>query len=108
MSDKAVPILTNHDIEMMSEREAIRIFHMMRDHFNWAGTFFTRQDVECSVDEWLGDDYTEEQRTKIVHWAVNSRMWNRYLAEALCLEGNECIDEAIREAVSLLEKEEGK
>lgn len=83
----------------LDEMDSITVFHILRSKWDWAGTIFTGWDIESEVDCWLDDEYDEEQRARIVQHVKNGKIWNKWMIEALCLEGAEVLDDAIREAI---------
>jgi hypothetical protein len=72
------------------ETEAMRLFHHLRDRFGWAGTIFTRMDVESRVERTITDDEWE---------AVKDTKYWTDMPSVLCEGGAwDIVDDAIREA----------
>jgi hypothetical protein len=83
-----------------TERQALELVAQLARQFGWKSTIFTDDDIK---DAWLditGEDITAEELAEV----KGTRMWVKYLDEAMCREGMECIHEAIGEIADRLGK----
>ncbi len=71
-----------------TETDGLNLFNTLRDMFGWAGTIFTRDDVELKAERKLTDE--EWERIQLTHG------W-RHLADALCEQGWYSVDFALEE-----------
>ena len=89
MSD---PITIN--IDALTEDEAFRVFSEMRNKFGWAGTIFTRGDVEGMLEEYDPiREFTDEQWEDF----SSSKNWHRYFYEYLTEKGWEVIQDLLND-----------
>lgn len=80
----------------LSEDDSMHIYHALRDQHGWAGTFFTREDVEDAYGRPLTDgEWAAVQRT----WE-----WRKGIQAALCEYGWEIIMDAAQEGVDTVKK----
>lgn len=74
MTDKRKVEVRRLGIEMeITEEQAFEVLNALRDTFGWAGTEFTRGDVETTLDRPL----TEDEWEKVLF----SREWEKLMAE---------------------------
>ena len=86
---KPIPTLDNY-----TEEQALELMWSLAKRFGWKGTMFTQTDIREALEEQLGlDEATDEQ----IQAVMKTRMWVKYLYEAMCREGMECLYDAIRE-----------
>ena len=92
------------DINALTEDEAFHLFSKMSSKFGWAGTIFTRDDVEGMLEQYdlihdgeTINKFTDEQWTDF----TNNKDWYRYVPEWLHEEGweivNNVLDDWLRE-----------
>lgn len=75
-------------IEMdITENEAFEVLAALRNVFGWAGTEFTRADIETTIDRELTDE--EWDAVQMNYW------WDTRLAEISTEQGWWAIDEVI-------------
>jgi len=91
---------TRHNILAMleSESDAIEIWQALCDRFGWAGTFFTRSDVESAWNgyENINDphiDLPDEVWEKV----QDDWVWTKGLTDRLCEIGFDMINELMSE-----------
>jgi len=85
--------------EALTPYQAITMLNYLRDAQQWAGTMFTRFDVEVAVED--REDIPEDAREEIIDEAVQCRGWNRAMGDWLTEQGwemvttiiNDCWDE---------------
>jgi hypothetical protein len=85
--------------EALTPDQAITMLNYLRDAQQWAGTMFTRFDVEVAVEE--DERIPEDAREEIIDEAVQCRGWNRAMGDWLTEQGwemvttiiNDCWDE---------------
>ena len=89
-------IVTSIKSGELSEEDSMHIVHALRDQHGWAGTFFTRGDVEDAY----GRPLTDEE------WAAVQRTWEwrKGVPQTLCEYGWEIIMDAAQEAVGTVKK----
>lgn len=83
--------------QVTTEDEALEVFHALRSRFGWAGTVFTRADVESHVETALSDH--DERHAALVTDAlvdavVDSHEY-RHLADRMTEVGNETLADAV-------------
>jgi hypothetical protein len=92
------------NIDALDEGDALRVFWAMRDKFGWAGTVFTRDDVDEMLDNneynvrkdgepIINRSFTDEQWTDF----TNNKDWYRYVPEWLSEQGWEIIDNVLND-----------
>lgn len=83
----------------LDEQAALRLFHALRDHFGWAGTFFTREDCAQQAIDAEGD-YAERPLTD-AEWEAVQRTWEwrKGIEEVLCERGWDIVADAVSEAL---------
>lgn len=85
------------DLEVITEDEAIRLYHHLSNRFGWNGTFFTRQDAQDSYNDYHNKDGEMSDET----WE-NVRMswyWRKGLDEILTERGWDLVHTAVAEAL---------
>lgn len=94
---------------ILNEDMAMNLYQALAREFNWAGTFFSREDVrECinerrennGLDDLEGDDLEEA-----VGSVVNGRDWHRWLPEWMIEQGWEIIHTIVNEVEKGWEEE---
>ena len=97
----------NIDLSTITEDEALGMFHDMRDHFGWAGTIFTRLDVEDAYlafsEEEEGDPVQDNTLDQVWGSVSSSREWTRTIPDRLCEIGNWIIDDLMVRRVAASE-----
>jgi hypothetical protein len=78
--------------ENLTEEQALDLMWSFARQFGWKGTMFTRDDVRQAIIEEHGESETLNDKVISV---MNTRMWSKYLEEAIAREGMECLYEAI-------------
>jgi hypothetical protein len=97
-----IELLINMDA--LDEGDALNVFWAMRDKFGWAGTVFTRDDVDEMLDNneynvrkdgepIINRSFTDEQWTDF----TNNKDWYRYVPEWLSEQGWEIIDNVLND-----------
>lgn len=90
MSKKVKVEVRRLGIEMeITEQEAFEVLEALRSTFGWAGTEFTRGDVETTLDRPLTDD--EWDSVQATYW------WNKRLGEIATEQGWWAVDAIISE-----------
>lgn len=84
------------NIDALAEEDAFRVFSAMCDKFGWAGTVFTRDDVEGLLEQYVEDgeiinEFTDEQ------WAdfSSNKDWHRYVPEWMAEKGWDVIQDIL-------------
>ena len=76
----------------ITEEQALDLMWSFARKFGWKGTMFTRDDVRQAIIDQYGESETLEKELTAV---MGTRMWTKYLEEAIAREGMECLYEAI-------------
>ena len=71
------------DMTGWTNSDGFEMLHRLQSHLGWAGTMFTRNDVEAELERKLSK--------KEWNAVQNSRVWDRYLQEALTERGFDVI-----------------
>jgi len=79
-------------IENYTEEQALDLVWSFARRFGWKGTMFTRADIRQAVIDQCGESPTIDAQVDKV---MDTRMWRKYLEEAIVREGTECIYEAL-------------
>lgn len=88
---KPIPTLDNY-----TEEQALELMWSLVRRFGWRGTMFTPTDIREALEERVGlNEATDEQ----IQAVMKTRMWVKYLDEAMCREGMECLYDAINEVL---------
>jgi hypothetical protein len=83
-----------------TEQQALELVAQLSRQFGWKSTIFITQDIEEIWLDITGEDITAEELAEV----KSTRMWVKYLDEAMCREGMECLHEAIGEITDRLGK----
>ena len=75
-----------------TEEQALDLMWSFARRFGWKGALFTRADVRQVIIDQCGERPTIDAQVEQV---MDTRMWRKYLEEAIVREGTECIYEAI-------------
>jgi len=75
-----------------TEEQALDLMWEFSRRFGWKGALFTRADVRQVIIDQCGERPTIDLQVEQV---MDTRMWRKYLEEAIAREGMECIYEAI-------------
>ena len=82
----------------LSEDQAVMLFHRLRQHFGWSGTFFSADDIkELATDAWSEEYDTDIPDAKIAEITATvqaSREWKR-LPDKFAEIGNTIIADKI-------------
>ena len=88
------------DINALTEDEAVRLFSEMSSKFGWAGTIFTRDDVEGMLEQYdpihdgeTINKFTDEQWDDF----SSSKSWHRYCPEWMTEQGWEVIQDFLND-----------
>lgn len=92
------------NMDSLDEEDALRVFTEMRYKFGWAGTVFTRNDVESMLENneynvtedgepIIQRSFTDEQWTDF----TNNKDWYRYVPEWMAEQGWEIIDNVLND-----------
>lgn len=89
------------DLHAISEDDAIRIYHDLKDRFHWAGTIFVQADVEQALHDEMSEmgKFPSPDMAEAVWDRVNtSYLWIN-MVDGMVEHGWECLSEAVREAI---------
>ena len=93
-----IELLINMDA--LDEEDAMRVFTEMRYKFGWAGTIFTRNDVESMLDTYDPEhdgktisEFTDEQWVDF----TNNKDWYRYVPEWMAEQGWDIIQDVLND-----------
>jgi hypothetical protein len=75
-----------------TEEQALDLMWSFARKFGWRGTMFTRDAIRQAIIDEHGESETLNDKVIAV---MNTRMWAKYLEEAIAREGMECLYEAI-------------
>lgn len=92
----------------ITEDEAMNIFHDLRDKFGWAGSVFTKDDVQQAyTDEMAEDDKspTDEMAEAVWQHVQTSYEWVN-LADPMIEQGWYIIGNVVRRTVRMLTPDE--
>ena len=92
------------NLDALDEGDAFRVFSAMCGKFGWAGTVFTRGDVEGMLENneynvteegepIIGRSFTDEQWTDF----TNNKDWYRYVPEWVAEQGWEIVDNVLND-----------
>jgi hypothetical protein len=91
-------------IDALTEDEALRVFSEMQAKFGWAGTVFTRGDVEGMLENneynvtedgepIIGRSFTDEQWIDF----TNNKDWYRYVPEWMAEQGWDIVQDVLND-----------
>lgn len=90
-------------IENLTEEDCVMVFHAMRRKFDWAGTFFTHDDVATCIEDRRDADglepLSEGGLEEAVKTVTDSRDWNKWLPDYMTEQGWEIINSCIWENI---------
>lgn len=107
MSDIAYDTITEC-LTDITEDEAMNIFHALRDKFDWAGTVFTKADVEQAYkDEMAEDDKfpTDAMAEGVWQYVHTSYEWVN-LTDPMIEQGWYILGNVVRRAIDHLTPDE--
>ena len=88
------------NLDALDESDAFRVFSAMSDKFGWAGTIFTRNDVESMLDTYDPEhdgktisEFTDEQWVDF----TNNKDWFRYVPEWMTEQGWDIIQDVLND-----------
>jgi hypothetical protein len=79
----------------ITEEQALDLMWSFARKFGWKGTMFTRDDIRQAIIDQCGESETLDNEITAV---MGTRIWTKYLEEAIAREGYECLYEAIYDA----------
>jgi len=85
----------------ITEEQASDLFYLFQVKFNWEGTYFSQEDIVNYWEETHDNEaegyfsLSQDQIDKV----MATRIWSKYLEDALIREGSEVIRDAIYEAM---------
>ena len=92
------------NLDALDEEDAFRVFWAMRDKFGWAGTIFTRYDVEGMLEN---NEYNVTEDGEVVfdrsftdeQWDdfASNKDWYRYVPEWMAEKGWEIIFDVLND-----------
>jgi len=101
-SEQALNVIEQY-IGDLNEDMAINLYHALAREFDWAGTFFTRDDVRvCINDRRVADDLDVlegDDLEEAVDAVTGSRDWHRWLPDWMTEQGWEIVNAVIYEHV---------
>lgn len=83
------------ETDNLTEEQALDLMWSFARKFGWKGTMFTRNDVRQAIIDQCGESETLNNKVRSV---METRIWAKYLEEAIAREGMECLYEAINDA----------
>ena len=99
-ADMAQDLIENY-IQDLTQDHALSVLHAIRDRFGWAGTMFTRDDIEHHIiNAREADDLPDLTDTELAEWVdaiQNSWEWRKGIMEYLAETGWEMISNAYEE-----------
>ena len=85
------------DYEKLTEQETIEIVYQAQRKCGWKLCLYTREDVKTALQE-DSQDYDTIPTNEEIEKVMETRMWRKYMEEALSTTGWECIQDAIYDA----------
>lgn len=85
------------NVEQLTETQALELVYDMYRKFDWALCLYTREDVKTALQEHR-QDYDTEPTDEEIQKVMDTRMWRKYMEEALGSTGWECLQDAIYDA----------
>ena len=80
------------ETDNITEEQALDLMWSFARKFGWKGTMFTRDDIRQAIIDQCGESETLDNEITAV---MGTRIWTKYLEEAIAREGYECLYEAI-------------
>jgi hypothetical protein len=88
-------------VKTITEEQASDLFYLFQVKFNWEGTYFSQEDIVNYWEETHDNEaegyfsLSQDQIDKV----MATRIWSKYLEDALIREGSEVVADAVHEVM---------